>query len=202
MPSRKPNRPSGKAVAASVITAAALASEPLRTALASSTAAAPTVVTDQLQPARLVGEGELRFLGFRVYTARLWISTPGRDPDDLLKQPMALELRYLRGLLGETIVEGSDKEIARLGFGSPAQRSRWSAQMKQLFPDVREGDRLTGVFDPARGVRFFHNDQPIGAIDDADFGRAFFSIWLDERTQAPSLRTSVMQRLPTLARNP
>jgi len=82
------------------------------------------------------------------------------------------------------------------------QRTRWSAQMKQLFPDVREGDRLTGVFDPARGVRFFHNDQPIGSIDDTDFGRAFFSIWLDERTQAPSLRTSVMQRLPTLARNP
>ncbi|MFN5509773.1 MAG: chalcone isomerase family protein [Burkholderiales bacterium] len=202
MTERKSSRPSGKAVAASVITAAALATEPLREALASSPAAAPVAVTGQLQPARLVGEGELRFLGFRVYTARLWISTAGRDPAQLLQQPMALELRYLRGLLGETIVEGSEKEIARLGFGTAAQRTRWSAQMKQLFPDVREGDRLTGVFDPARGVRFFHNDQPIGSIDDTDFGRAFFSIWLDERTQAPSLRTSVMQRLPTLARNP
>lgn len=202
MPSRKPNRPSGKAVAASVITAAALASEPLRTALASSSPVVPPAVTGQLQPARLAGEGELRFMGFRVYTARLWISTPGRDPAQLLQQPLALELRYQRNLLGETIVEGSDKEIARLGFGTSTQRARWSAQMKQLFPDVREGDRLTGVFDPVRGVRFFHNDQPIGSIDDADFGRAFFSIWLDERTQAPSLRTSVLQRLPTLARNP
>lgn len=202
MPSRNPNRSSGRAVAATVITAAALATEPLRTALASSPAVDPPAVTGQLRPARLVGEGDLRFMGFRVYTARLWISSPGRDPAQLLQQPLALELRYQRNLSGETIVEGSDKEIVRLGFGTSAQRAHWSTQMKQIFPDVREGDRLTGVLDPARGVRFFYNDQPIGSIDDADFGRAFFSIWLDERTQAPSLRTSVMQRLPALARNP
>jgi hypothetical protein len=120
----------------------------------------------------------------------------------VLSQPLALELRYLRSLMGETIVEGSDKEIARLGQGQPAQRAQWSAQMSRIFPDVREGDRLTGVLDPGKGVRFYHNDRPLGSIDDPAFGRAFFSIWLDERTQAPSLRQSLLQRLPALARSP
>lgn len=198
----KPSRPSGKALAAGVITAATLAGEPLRSALANSPPTPPAAVSSQFQPARLAGEGELRFMGFRVYTARLWVSAGARNPADLLQQPIALELRYLRSLLGETIVEGSEKEIARLGFGDAAQRARWSAQMTRIFPSVKEGDRLTGVFEPARGVRFFHNDQPIGAIDDTEFGRAFLSIWLDERTQAPSLRLSVLQRLPALARNP
>jgi hypothetical protein len=199
---RKSARPSGKALVAGAIAAAALSAEPLRNALANSPASPPAAVISQFQPARLAGEGELRFMGFRVYTARLWVGATAKTTADLLQQPLALELRYLRGLLGETIVEGSDKEIARLGFGDAAQRARWSAQMTRIFPNVKEGDRLTGTFDPARGVRFFFNDQQIGAIEDAEFGRAFMSIWLDERTQAPSLRLSVLQRLPTLARNP
>jgi len=201
---RKASRPSGRALAAGVITAATLGAETAPSAHATSPAPAPAPVAlvSALQSARLAGEGELRFLGFRVYTARLWVHGNARNTADLLQQPLALELRYLRNLSGETIVEGSDKEIARLGFGDAAQRTRWSSQMARVFPSVKEGDRLTGLFDPARGVRFFHNDQPIGAIDDAEFGRAFPSIWLDERTQAPSLRQSVMQRLPTLARHP
>jgi hypothetical protein len=42
-------------------------------------------------------------------------------------------------------------------------------------------------------VAFFHNDKPIGRIDDADFASAFFLIWLDERTAAPSLRASLLR---------
>jgi hypothetical protein len=193
---------SGKVVAASVLTAAVLATESIRYAVADAPDTVPALVATQLRPARLAAEGELRFLGFRVYTARLWVHAPANDPMLLLQQPLALELRYLRSLMGETIVEGSDKEIARLGQGSPAQRAQWSVQMSRIFPDVREGDRLTGVLDPGKGVRFFHNDRPLGAIDDPAFARAFFSIWLDERTQAPSLRQSLVQRMSSLARSP
>lgn len=193
---------SGRVVAASVLTAAALATESITQAVADAPDSVPALIAGQLRPARLAAEGELRFFGFRVYTARLWVNAAVNDPLQVLSQPLALELRYLRSLMGETIVEGSDKEIARLGQGQPAQRAQWSAQMSRIFPDVREGDRLTGVLDPGKGVRFYHNDRPLGSIDDPAFGRAFFSIWLDERTQAPSLRQSLLQRLPALARSP
>jgi hypothetical protein len=55
------------------------------------------------------------------------------------------------------------------------------------------------MVEPGRGTRFFHNDKPIGLIEGNEFAQAFFSIWLDERTQAPSLRESVLRRSATLA---
>jgi hypothetical protein len=90
------------------------------------------------------------------------------------------------------IAERSSAEIARLGYGSPEERSRWDALMRRVFPDVRKGDRLTGLHVPGRGVRFFHNGQPIGESPDPAFARAFFAIWLDPRTSQPEFRRTLL----------
>jgi hypothetical protein len=112
---RRPGAPrrSSKAVAASVLTAATLATESIQTASADATHSVPALIATQLQPARLAGEGELRFLGLRIYTARLWVNPEVKDAGLLLQQPLALELRYLRNLQGQTIVE----EIRRFVTG-------------------------------------------------------------------------------------
>jgi hypothetical protein len=161
--------------------------------------AVPATVATRISEARLAGEGELRWLGLKVYAAQLWSGPAGVKTDRLSGQPMALELRYFTSLKGSTIAESSASEIARLGFGDAAQRDRWSAQMAAVFPNVSRGDRLVGMIEPGRGTRFFHNDKPIGMIEGDEFAQAFFSIWLDERTQAPSLRESVLRRSATLA---
>lgn len=161
--------------------------------------AVPPTIATRIGEARLAGEGELRWLGLKVYAAQLWSGPSGVRADRLSSQPMALELRYFTSLKGVTIAESSTREITRLGFGDTAQRERWSSQMTALFPDVARGDRLVGLVEPGRGTRFFHNDKPIGIIEGNEFAQAFFSIWLDERTQAPSLRESVLRRSATVA---
>ena len=161
--------------------------------------AVPATIATRIGEAQLAGEGELRWLGLKVYAAQLWSGPAGVKTDRLSGQPMALELRYFTSLKGSTIAESSASEITRLGFGDAAQRERWSAQMAAVFPNVSRGDRLVGMVEPGRGVRFFHNDKPIGMIEGNEFVQAFFSIWLDERTQAPSLRESVLRRSATLA---
>jgi hypothetical protein len=65
--------------------------------------------------------------------------------------------------------------------------------MARLFPDVGSGQRLAGVNLPGQGVRFYFDGRFVGAIDDAAFARAFFAIWLDERTQAPTLREALLR---------
>ena len=161
--------------------------------------AVPPAIATRIGEARLAGEGELRWLGLKVYAAQLWSGPSGVRADRLSSQPMALELRYFTSLKGATIAESSTREITRLGFGDAGQRERWSSQMTALFPDVARGDRLVGLVEPGRGTRFFHNDKPIGMIEGNEFAQAFFSIWLDERTQAPSLRESVLRRSATVA---
>jgi hypothetical protein len=35
----------------------------------------------------------------------------------------------------------------------------------------------------------------VGAVNDTDFARLFFGIWLDERTSEPKMRTQMLQGL-------
>jgi hypothetical protein len=158
-------------------------------ALAASFAAHAAVdLPGALQPAaqdfRLLGSGRMSWFGLQLYDVALWSPSARFDAS----QPFALALRYLRGFKGDRIAERSVAEIERLGLGDPAKRAKWGAEMKRVFPDVVPGDTLTGVYRPGVGAEFFHRDAPIGRIADPEFARAFFSIWLDERTREPKLR--------------
>ena len=66
------------------------------------------------------------------------------------------------------------------------------ALMKQAFPDVAAGDRLLGFHDGQGQVRFFRNGEPTAQIDDVDYARLFFGIWLAPQTSAPALRESLL----------
>ncbi len=64
--------------------------------------------------------------------------------------------------------------------------------MQQILPDVKAGDRLTGVQRPGEGSRFFVNGQTSGEVRDAEFTRLFFDIWLSPRTSQPRLREALL----------
>ena len=160
----------------------------------------PRGIAAAMETPRLVGQGLLRWLGLRVYDASLWAAGQRFDAGRPMESVFALELRYRRSLEGTAIAEASIREIARLGFGTPAQQEAWLQAMRRLFPDVRDGDRLAGVHRPAQGVEFLGNDAPLGRIEDPEFARAFFAIWLDHRTSAPDLRRALLAGAPTAGR--
>ena len=155
--------------------------------------AAPAEVTAELPGARLQGSGRLRFLGLRIYDAHLWA---GAQPvaTDWSATPFALELLYARELKGEQIAERSLAEMKRQGDIAAETAQRWLALMKQLFPDVKAGDRITGVNLPGIGARFFVNGALRGEPKDVDFARLFFGIWLSPRSSEPALREALLGR--------
>jgi hypothetical protein len=142
---------------------------------------------------RLTGQAVLRFFGLRVYDARLWVGADG--PADLFERELFLELRYGLSLKGDRIAARSVDEMAGIGQGTQAQRLAWGEAMRRLFPDVSSGDRILGQYSPRGPSRFFYNDRPLGTIEDPDFGRAFFGIWLDPRTSEPAMRESLLRGL-------
>ena len=154
----------------------------------------PAEVDMELSGARLLGSGRLTFLGLHIYDARLWSAAPVAG--DGADQPLALELIYARALVGEQIASRSLQEMARIGAISDEQSARWLQAMTRLFPDVRGGDRLTGVQRPGRAARFFLNGVLRGEVPDADFTRLFFGIWLSPRTSEPRLRAQLLGGAP------
>ena len=153
--------------------------------------APPGEVATEIPGARLQGSGTLRFMGLRVYDARLWVSAAAMDAD-WTAAPLALELDYARSLDGVKIAERSLSEMRRQGDIAADVAERWLAAMKQVFPDVKAGDRITGVNVPGLGVRFFVNGRSKGDLRDTTFARYFFGIWLSPKTSEPALRDSLL----------
>jgi len=153
----------------------------------------PAEVAAEVTGARLLGTGTLRFLGLRIYDARLWAgaAAPGSDWQ---AAPFALELQYLRNVKGDVIAESSLKEMRRQGEIDEVTAERWLGHMKQLFPDTQPGHRITGVNLPGAGARFFSNGQLRGELREADFARYFFGIWLSPRTSEPAMREQLLGR--------
>jgi len=153
--------------------------------------ALPSELKTELRDARLLGEGRLRYLGLHVYDIRLW-GQADFSVRDLPGSTLALELEYARALDGKAIAERSLKEMQALDSIDTALADRWLQQMRQIFPDVNRGDRITGVQRPGEAARFFVNGQPRGEVRDAEFTRLFFGIWLSPRTSQPRLREALL----------
>ncbi|MDE2440485.1 MAG: chalcone isomerase family protein [Betaproteobacteria bacterium] len=132
------------------------------------------------------GNGEFRRFGFLVYEATLWAA------DDPVRPPLALRLDYKRTIAGSAIAEASVKEMRKFG-SDEASLQRWGESMVKLFPNVRPGDHIVGIY-RTEGAVFLFNGQAIGEIADPAFARQFFAIWLDPRTSAPELRAALLKR--------
>ena len=173
--------------------ASGLAQSPL-----ASQAKPPPEVASEWPTARLQGGGRMRFLGLRIYDARLWVASGGIGAADAswAGELFALELEYARELSGQKIADRSLVEMKRQGDISADTAQRWLATMIQLFPDVKPGDRITGVNLPGKGARFFVNGLLRGEAADAEFARRFFGIWLSPLGSEPALRKALLGLAP------
>lgn len=158
--------------------------------------AVPPEVQATLPGARLQGEGRLRFFGLHIYDARLWVGPdyprPAPASEDYARHPLALELVYARALDGARIAERAIVEMERVAKLPQAQAEAWLTVMKQAFPDVKAGDRITGVQSPGAAARFFVNAKPSAESRDAEFTQRFFAIWLGPQTSEPALRAALL----------
>jgi len=175
------------AVAAGLLCAgAALAQAPLPT-----TPQARPEISTALPHGRLIGQGRLTVWGFQVYDARLWAAA-SFGAGGYASQPLALELAYLRAFEAVDVARRSLQEMGRSAAINEAQAAQWTADLLRVIPDIRQGDRITGVHRPGVGAAFWVNGRASGEILDAEFARLFFGIWLSPNTSEPGLRQALL----------
>lgn len=149
-------------------------------------------LSSRYQGLKPLGQGELRFLGLKIYNARLYAEQPAalQSSKALYGQPFALRLTYARSLKGLDIAKRSEKEMTRLmGRDLPQP---WADALQRLFPDVQAGDEITGIHLPQKGARFYLNGRLIGTLENPELAQSFFDIWLSERTREPALRAALL----------
>lgn len=153
----------------------------------------PSHILQELPDAQQSGQGTFRWFGLKIYDAALWVGSTGYQT---ASAKFILNLIYARELYGERIAQTSIDEIRQLGLGSKAQQAVWLNKMIGLFPDVHEGSQISGVYMPNQGARFYIDGKLLGEIEDVEFAKAFFAIWLDPRTSASSLRKQLLANQP------
>lgn len=144
----------------------------------------------QIPNIEVIGQGDLTFLGFRVYTARLL----GTSSTFSSERPFALQLTYHRSISRDDLVEASLSLMSRQQGKTPTpqQLDNWQTQMQQAFVDVELGQQIIGVFLPGKGCKFYVGDQLRYEIADPVFAEAFFAIWLAPDTTEPELREQLL----------
>lgn len=151
----------------------------------------PPELRPALPAASLSGQATMKYWGFAMYQATLWVA-PGFVETAYAQSPLALELTYLRDFRGADIARRSIAEMRRQALMTQAQEVAWEGQMRALFPDVKAGDRITGVNQPASGVVFWSNGRLLGEVRDTAFATQFLGIWLSAQTSEPQLRRALL----------
>jgi hypothetical protein len=148
----------------------------------------PEVVAKEHAALSVRGEGDLKFFGFKVYDALLWTQLKPHSTSEIF----ALQLIYDMSFKGREIAERSVAEMRKVGYKDEQKLKRWGEEMLRIFPDVKKGDALIGVSIPGKGAKFYSRDKLIAIAEDAEFAKAFFDIWLSEKTSEPKLREKLL----------
>jgi hypothetical protein len=166
--------------------------------IATANTGTPAFITSHLSNPVMSGEGLYRWFGFRIYQARLWGSGAAVDAASPLARPLALQLTYARRFGGDDIAERSASEMRDMNAADDQSIAQWESLMRNLFPDINAGDHLTGITDANDFTHFFFNGKALRTVRDPAFTRAFFSIWLNEKTSAPGLRADLLRISPDM----
>jgi hypothetical protein len=145
----------------------------------------------ELAHLRQLAQAQMRFFGLLIYDIRLWALAPV-DAQEWPQQVLALELAYARSLSGREIAKRSLAEMRRQAEIGADQAQAWLSEMEAAFPDVKAGDRISGLNEPGEGISFFVNGRPQRRIKDPLFARLFLGIWLAPQSSEPGLRKQLL----------
>ena len=151
--------------------------------------AAAESYADFINNPQTVGQATMKVMFLNIYDVELVAS----DGEWSQNQPFALKLTYFRKFDGESIASRSIDEIRDLGMDDEIKLALWFEKMHSIFPDVQKGSVITGVADSKGVSHFYYKDQQkLGSVDDPEFTKWFFSIWLHEDTSEPEMRKKLL----------
>ncbi|MFZ4540199.1 MAG: chalcone isomerase family protein [Rickettsiales bacterium] len=147
----------------------------------------PPELNQAIHAATPTGSATLRKFMLHVYDASFW-----SDTNSWQKAPYALSITYAMDFSAKDLSERTLSEMQRVSDAPEANLRSYAAKLSNLWPDVKEGDRITALARVDGSTLFFHNGRQLGAIADNIFTSAFFGIWLSPKTSEPTMRKQLL----------
>lgn len=147
----------------------------------------PYEVSNFIKDPILSGKGELSVFLFYIYDAYLWVEKRPWSFD----QKFALSITYKRNITKQELVDSSIDEMERY-YNLGSKLSNYREVLGRIFPDVKPGDRISALYTPQVGLKFYQNVRYIGEIRDNQFAQRFINIWLHPNAHYSDLRHSLL----------
>ena len=149
---------------------------------------ARTPLANQLKNLKKIGDAKLKVLFWDIYNASLYSKTKEYKEEQF---PQALQIIYLRNIDSEDLIEKTEEEWEKLGINQ-VKFNKWITLLKNIYPDIKKGDKLLFIVYENLRSEFFLNGKTIGKISDKTFGKSFLRIWLDKNCSFPELRNKLI----------
>lgn len=142
------------------------------------------------------GTHHFRYWGLSIYHAELQVAS-GFEPARFAQHRLSLTMRYSRAFKGQALAKSTWDEMTGLmersgQRWSPEQADAWVSQLNALMPDVQSGDRISAVNVLDLGVALFHNEAPLGVLEDRQLADGFLGIWLSPLSPQPAMRQALL----------
>ena len=136
----------------------------------------------------LIGEGSLKVLWWEVYDVRLLTD----ETSFSWKKKFMLEFEYKREVKKNDTIESSLKEFQRQVNITEKEIDDWQVYLEQVIQSVQQETKATVEWDPRGKITFHYEGNAPITIENEDFAKAFFNIWLGEETSQPELRSQLL----------
>jgi hypothetical protein len=158
----------------------------------------PNTSPNNLPPAPIsqnnsrLGQSTYDWFLVKLYTAELWAPTPVQSMDQLWQTPFALSLTYDIRIKPAKLAQVTLEQMEHQAPVAPDVAERWVQQLTQLYPPIAKGTTLIGLYNPAGRMALYCDGKLLGEIQDSDFSKRFFQIWLDARSSYPKNRLQLL----------
>lgn len=125
-----------------------------------------------------LGGGELRYWGFRLYSAALYRAPTPNAPKRFIDRQTLLVIRYNRKIRAGQIIEAAE---TNLGKNPTVNKNTIRPKLKRMydaFLDVENGDEYALLYMPEKGTHLLYNGRLKTQVPGFEFARDFFGIWL------------------------
>ncbi len=141
------------------------------------------------------GAGLLTYFFIKAYASALYL--PANVPTSAYRTDVSkcLEIAYLVDIEGKDFGPAGEKVLARTLTAAQmrALRPQFDA-ISRAYVDIKEGDRYSLCYAPGRGTTLKHNGRPLVTVPGAEFGAAYYDIWLGPKPVDNDLRDRLLGR--------
>ena len=141
-----------------------------------------------------MGLREATWLDIDVYVAGLYVEHVSSNPATLINadEVKRLVLRFVRDVDHDKIVEAWHEGFAGNATVAVAKLKPYIDRLDAWTPSFDDGDTLTFTYVPGAGVTVEYNGTRKGVINDADFARSLFAIWLGPKPPTKAVKAGLL----------